>query len=201
MNKLSKTLIAAAITGVIAIPAANAEVDQAVYSKNATGKITFSGSKCRTLKYKDLNATMFVEGGFEGGIEGGLEGGANTSIYFLDMSTFGGAVDGSGPLVASNKGRTYNMDTTFEGYNDIQSQFQQYIFAGLQGQDIDDGCKDPQGFNFGSLMLNRYEFKLSNNGNKGKLKFEAEATYDDNNAKERKLKLKADAKMDLQNVQ
>ena len=54
MNIFNKTLVAAAITGLVAIPAANADVDSAYYTKNASGTVTFSGSQCKTLRYKKL---------------------------------------------------------------------------------------------------------------------------------------------------
>ena len=46
MSKFNKTLIAAAITGLMAVPAAHA-VDSTVYTKNATGSVKFSGQRCK----------------------------------------------------------------------------------------------------------------------------------------------------------
>ena len=207
MNKLNKTLVAAAVTGLMAVPSVNAEyyIQEAFYTKNASGTIKFTGSGCKTLKYKKLNASLWIsdgfEGYFEGGFEGSFEGGPQTAQYVVNFteSTFGSAFDGAGPLVASNKGRTYNMDTSYSDYFNLENVFGYYIDAELDGQSSGDGCKDPGGFNY-DLMINRYEAKISNNGKQAKLKLDAEGTYlDTKKDKDRKVKLKINAKMDVQN--
>jgi len=204
MNIFNKTLIAAAITGLVAIPAANAEVSSGFYSKLATGSIKFTGQRCKTLNYKKLDASLFISGGFEGfeGFEGGFEGGSNTSLYVFNMFAFGESVDGTGPLIASNKGRTYNMDTTADGYGDLEDLMDDYLFAPdyLPDTDSKDGCKTPEGFNYGSLMIDKYETKISKNGSTAKLSMDAQGTYYDfDKDKDQKVKLKIKANMDLNN--
>jgi len=209
MNIFNKTLVAAAITGLVAIPAANADVDSAYYTKNASGTVTFSGSQCKTLRYKKLNSTAFISDGFEGSFdnffEGSFEGGPNTGSFLVTLqeSTFGPILDGQGPLIASNKGRTYNMDTSANDYFELQNTMVSYMLGNLPGQDDDDkdGCKNPDFFN-DDLMVNRYELKISNNGKKARLRMDAEGTYTDDNTKvkdNRKLKVKVNANMDLSN--
>ena len=200
MNIFNKTLIAAAITGLVAAPAINADtyVPSAVYSKVSTGSVKFSGQRCKTLKYKDLDATLYISGGFEG-FEG-FEGGPNTSLFFFSMFAFGDSVDGEGPLVASNKLRTYNMDVTYDGYADLEDLLDDYLIADLEGTDSKDGCKTPDGFNYGSLMIDKFETKISKNGSTAKLKMDAQGTYyDDDKDDDKKVQIKVKANMDLQN--
>ena len=199
MNIFNKTLIAAAITGLVAIPAANAELSGGAYSANAKGSIKINGQRCKTFKANKLNATLLVSDGFEGYFEGfeGFEGGSNTGQYIFNMATFGAEIDGNGPLITSNKGRTYNMDTSLNGYWDLNSVMDDYIFGLLDNE----GCKTPGSWNY-DVMINRYEAKVSNNGKRVKLKMDAEGTYyDSEKDKDQKASAKVTATMDEQDLQ
>ena len=191
MKKLSKTLVAAAISGLLAIPAAHA-VDTATYSKLATGSVKFSGSGCKTFNANKLDATLYVSNAFGAGIEGGIEGGSNTGFFELNMFAFGENLDGDGILVASNKGRTLNMDTGLEGFFDLESAMSDYVLGFLPEND---GCKDENGYNF-DTVINKYETKLSKNGEKAKLSWDAEGTYEQvkSNGKEKDKKVKVRVK-------
>jgi hypothetical protein len=192
MSKLNKTLIAAAISGLLAVPAAHA-VDTTVYGKSASGSVKITGNNCKNLSENKLDSTLYVSGDIGGfGFEGGFEGGSNTGFYEFSMFLFGDSIDGVGPLIASNKGRTLNQDTTQDGYDDLEDALYDYIFGNLGN----DGCKDPYEWNYGSTMINKYETKLSNNGSKAKLQMDAEGTYEDNDGKDRKVKIKVNANMD-----
>ena len=194
MSKFNKTLIAAAITGLMAVPAAHATgVENAVYSKNATGSVKISGNRCKNENINKLDATLYVSNSFGFGIEGGIEGGPNTGWFEFQMFLFGDSIDGIGPLVASNKGRTLNQDTTADGYDDLEDVMYDYIFGNLGNE----GCKDPDYWNYGSTDITKYETKLSKNGSTAHLKMDAEGTYyDDAKNKDQKAKIKVSAKMD-----
>ena len=192
MSKFNKTLIAAAITGLMAVPAAHA-VDNAVYAKNATGSVKFSGQRCKNENVNKLDATLYVSDAFGFGIEGGIEGGSNTGFFEFQMFLFGDTIDGVGPLIASNKGSTLNQDTTQDGYDDLEDAFYNYIFGNLGN----DGCKTPDYWNYGSTQITRYETKLSKNGSTAKLKMDAEGTYYDyDKNKDKKASVKVQANMD-----
>ena len=190
MNKFNKSLIDAAITGLLAVPDDQADINETVYAGSSGGSLKLSGSGCKSVNENKLDSTLYVESGFEGGFEGSFSG-FNTGVFFFEMFSFGDTIDGYGPLVSSNKGKTLNQDLTEDGWFDLDETMADYVYG-----DFNDGCKNVSDYNYGSTMITKFETKLNKKGNKAKLKMDAEASYEDTKGKDKKVKLKVKANMD-----
>mgnify|MGYP003573674774 CR=1 len=185
MSKFTKTLVAAAVSGLVSTSALAAEYGCGSgfgFYETAQGKqakLQINGQKCDKVK-ADFDMTLFVECGFEG---------FNTGFWESSAFDFGDEGNNDGPLIASKPGKTLVMDVTADGLDDFEDTMASYVF---------ENCSDASGYNF-DTELQKFEAKVSKNGDKVKVQWKSEGTYLDasgNKDKDRKVKTKLNAKLD-----
>ena len=193
VSKFNRALIAVAIAGLLEVPTVHA-VDESSYVASSGGSLQISGQRCKSLKLDDISSALSTGGGLEGD-------GRNTGDFTFQMFLIGDDIDDDGPLIASDSGRTLRQDSNDAGYDELEAFLDDFINGNIPliGGGFNDGCDAPVQFNFGSLMINRYETRFVNNQNTAKLRMDAEGTYEDANGRDRKLKLKIRARMNILN--
>jgi len=184
MSKLTKTLVAAAVSGLVstsAIAATDGCVDG--YYATDTGKtykLTVTGNKCdKYVSQAQMALTLSC---------GGEGSGANSGDWESTVFDFGDEGNGDGPYIASKPGRTLVMDQDGDGVDSFEELMDDYVLGFIPDNE---GCSpDTLGYNDDTL-LKKFEGKASKNGEKVKVRWDSEGTYDDlDKDKERKVKAK-----------
>ena len=177
MNKFTKTMIATAISGLMAGPAS--AVDPAVYMTEKAS-IKIDGKKCMKITEKNLAMDLFVDSVFLGG--------PNTGEWQSSFFNFESPIDGEGPLIAARPDKELTMDLGSEGYLAMLDALEGYIF---------EYCNHAAFLNESDTMIKKFNTIFSKNGRKATLKFRAEGTYYDyDKDADRNLSLKVDATLD-----
>ena len=180
MSKFTKTLVAAAISGLVSTSALAADYGcvNGVYAtaQGKQAKLEINGNKCDKSK-TDFDMLIFFECGFEG---------ANTGFWESQAFDFGDEGSGEGPYIAYKPGKTMVMDTTSSELEDFEDVMDLYVF---------ENCSEENGYNY-DTELKKFEAKVSKNGDKVKVQWQSEGTYEGSNNKDRKVKTKLNAKLD-----
>ena len=184
MSKFTKTLVAAAISGLVSTSAMAADYGcvNGVYAtaQGKQAKLDINGSKCDKFKL-EADMTLFVSCDFNAG--------ANTGTWESTVFDFGLEGNGEGPYIASKPGKTLVMDQSGADLEDFEDFMDDYVF---------DNCSpDTFGYNY-DTVLKKFEAKTSKNGEKVKVRWDSEGTwYDFDKDKDRKVKTKLRANLDF----
>jgi hypothetical protein len=180
MGKFTKTLVAAAMAGLVASPA------QAVGYLSKEGVFKITASRCDTLK--EAVPLVAVE----------LEGFFPTNLGFWDSNFFFGEpseeFEGLGPYIAAKPGKALTMGMDAEGYVLMEAFIGDYLFGFNVGKDRN-FCKaniDGEGIDFLSdtTVITKFQTKISKNLEKAKTTLTATSSYFDVlDAKDREIKL------------
>ena len=182
MSKFTKTLVAAAISGLVSTSAMAADYGcvNGVYAtaQGKQAKLDVNGSKCDKLKV-EVDMTLFVGCDFNAG--------ANTGTWQSTVFDFGLEGNGEGPYIASKPGKTLVMDQSGNDLFDFENFMDDYVA---------NNCENEDGYNY-DTELKKFEAKVSKNGDKVKVRWDSEGTWDElDTEKDRKVKTKLRANLD-----
>ena len=174
MNKFTKSLVAVAVSALVAGPA---------FGETWSGskaQVKFSGSGCKADKAKNLDMNFYAEGGTSG---------PNSGFWESSIFSFDGLVGGEGTFTVSKTGKTIE-DAPKMATNDLF--WDEYYALEDAMADYSDGCKDADGYNYDTL-IKKFDTKWSKDGEKAKVQMQAEGTYENTKGKSKKIKLKVNS--------
>jgi hypothetical protein len=179
MGKFTKTLVAAAIAGLVAGPA-----QAGGFYGSERGVIQISGSNCITERVSPIPMTMLLLGG-----EGGE---SNIGFWESDLFSFGAdpeEFDGDGPFIAATPVTRLTMGMGPLRYDAMEEFMDEYIFSFNDAKEKDT-CRSVDDFNFSNTDITQFDTKVSKNESRARTTLRATGSYYDFDAdKDRKVKL------------
>ena len=179
MSKFTKTLVAAAIAGFVSTSVTAGCIDgNFATPQGKQAKLKITGQKCDKSQL-ELDMELFLE----------CSGGSNSGTWESTIFDFGLEGNGQGLYIASKPEKKLTMDQNAAGYDDFQDYLADYVF---------ENCSkgNPDEFNY-DTTLEKFEAKVSKNGEKVQVQWKSTSTYlDGSKDKDRKVKSKLKAKLD-----
>jgi hypothetical protein len=178
MGKFTKTLVAAAIAGLVAGPA-----QAGGFYGSERGVIQISGSNCITERISPIPMSMVLVGG-----EGGQ---SNIGFWESDLFNFGvpSVEDGDGPFIAATPVTRLTMGMGPLRYDAMEEFMDDYILSFNDAKDKDT-CRSVDVFNWSSTDITEFQTRVSKDESRARTTLRATGSYYDFDAdKDRKVKL------------